>query len=65
MTASTNPTQAKSYKHPREKRANLATDETATSLDEDVIADKTINIDVEKSNYPRLVWDSHTTGGGG
>ena len=64
MTASTNPNQAKSYKHPREKRANLATDETATSLDEDVIADKTINIDVEKSNYPRLVWDSHITGGG-
>lgn len=45
------------YEHVGEKRVNLATDETAIALDDEIIADETVSLEVEKSSYPRLAWN--------
>ena len=45
------------YEHVGKDRTNLPTDETALALDAETIADKTVSLEVEKSNYPRLAWN--------
>ena len=45
------------YEHVGKDRTNLPTDETAFALDTETIADKTVSLEIEKSNYPRLAWN--------
>ena len=55
----------RTYNHASHKRANLATDESAIALDAERVSDETVELGLEdKSSYPRLVWDSLTSGGG-
>lgn len=54
----------RTYNHVSHKRVNLATDESAISLDAERVSDETVALELDdKASYPRLVWDSRTSGG--